>query len=469
MKQYYLAIDIGASSGRHILASMQDGNIELEEIYRFDNQLVKKDGQLCWDVPRLYEEIKNGLRRCKEIQKIPSTMAIDTWGVDFVLIDKDGQVLGNTVGYRDSRTQGMDEEVSKYISPEDLYARTGIQKQIFNTIYQLMAVKCQHPEYLEAADRMLMIPDYFHYLLTGQACSEYTNATTSQLVSPVTKDWDWELIDMLGLPKQIFGAISLPKTVVGSFTPNLEEELGFTCQVILPATHDTGSAVLSVPVADDNYLYISSGTWSLMGLERMEADCSPASMRANLANEGGYEYRFRYLKNIMGLWMIQNVRKELDNRYSFAELCDLAAQETKLHAIVDVNDNCFLAPDHMITAIQEYCKTSGQPIPETPGQIAHCVYANLAGSYAQTVKELEALSGRTYDRIHIVGGGSNAVYLNQLTANSTGKPVYAGPTEATAIGNVLAQMLYTEEFSSLSEARTCVFRSFGVKEYLPCS
>lgn len=466
MKQYYLAIDIGASSGRHILGSLENGKIELEEIYRFENGLIKKDGELCWDVPKLFSEIKNGLKKCKEIGKIPSTMGIDTWAVDFVLLDKAGNVLGNTVGYRDSRTAGMDDKVYETISLEDLYARTGIQKQIFNSIYQLMAVKEKHPEYLEAAETLLMIPDYFHYLLTGNAMTEYTNATTTQLVSPVTKDWDFELIEKLGYPKKIFGEISLPGTVVGSFTKEIEEEVGFSCTVVLPATHDTGSAVLSVPANDDNYIYISSGTWSLMGLEKMQADCSPASMTANLTNEGGYEYRFRYLKNIMGLWMIQNVKKELNNQYSFAELCDMASEETT-HSYVDVNDNCFLAPENMIEAIQTYCKEHGEPVPQTPGQIADCVYRSLAASYADTVKELESLTGRTYERIHIVGGGSNAAYLNQLTANSTRRPVYAGPTEATAIGNLLAQMLHAGEFSSVSAARTCVFSSFGVKEFLP--
>lgn len=466
MKQYYLAVDIGASSGRHILGSIENGKIELEEIYRFENGLVKKDGELCWDLPKLFSEIKNGLKKCKEIGKIPVTMGIDTWAVDFVLLDEENHILGNTVGYRDSRTSGMDEKVYESISLEDLYARTGIQKQIFNSVYQLMAIKQTHPEHLKKAKTFLMIPDYFHYLLTGNAMTEYTNATTTQLVSPVTKDWDFELIERLGFPKDIFGSISLPGTVVGSFSKEIEDEVGFSCTVVLPATHDTGSAVLSVPANDDNYIYISSGTWSLMGLEMKQADCSAASMQANLTNEGGYEYCFRYLKNIMGLWMIQNVRKELNNEYSFAQLCDLAAKETTF-SYVDVNDPCFLAPDSMIEAIQSYCASHNEPVPTTPGEIANCVYSSLASSYADTVTELEKLTNRTYERIHIVGGGSNASYLNQLTANSTKRPVYAGPTEATALGNILAQMLHAKEFSCVSEARSCVFSSFGVKEFLP--
>lgn len=466
MKQYYLAVDIGASSGRHILGSLEDGRIELQEIYRFENGLTKKDGELCWNLPQLFTEIKNGLKKCKQIGKIPVTMGIDTWAVDFVLLDKEGKILGNTVGYRDNRTTGMDDKVYETISLKDLYARTGIQKQIFNSVYQLMAVRETHPEYLDAAESFIMIPDYLHYLLTGNAMTEYTNATTTQLVSPNTKDWDYELIEQLGFPKKIFGEISLPGTVVGQFRKEIADEIGFSCTVVLPATHDTGSAVLSVPANDDNYIYISSGTWSLMGLERMQADCSAASMKANLTNEGGYEYRFRYLKNIMGLWIIQNVKKELNHRYSFADLCELASKET-VHSYIDVNDSSFLAPDNMTAAIQNYCRTHGQPVPETPGQIADCVYRSLAASYAETAEELETLTGRTYERIHIVGGGSNASYLNQLTADSTRRPVYAGPTEATAIGNLLAQMIHAGEFQSVRDARSCVFSSFGVKEFLP--
>ena len=302
MERYYLAVDIGASSGRHILAHMEDGKMVLEEVYRFPNGMDNRNGTLCWDVERLFAEIRNGLKKCGELGKIPSTMGIDTWAVDYVLLDKDDRILGQTAGYRDGRTEGMDEEVYKIISPEDLYARTGIQKQIFNTVYQLMAVKKSHPEYLEQAETFLMTPDYFNFLLTGVKKNEYTNATTGQLVDPVTNDWNYELIDKLGYNRNIFLPVSMPGTVVGEFTEEICKEVGFNCTVVLPATHDTGSAVLAVPTNDDDALYISSGTWSLMGIERKEADCSMEAMRANFANEGGYDHRFRFLKNIMGLW-----------------------------------------------------------------------------------------------------------------------------------------------------------------------
>ncbi len=252
MDKYYLAIDIGASSGRHMLASVQDGKMQLEEVYRFPNGMDNKDGTLCWDVDRLFTEIKNGLKKCKEVGKVPVSMSIDTWGVDYVLLDKDDNILGDTVGYRDSRTNGMDEKVYEKISLEDLYKRTGIQKQMFNTIYQLMAVKETNPEHMEKAEALLMIPDYFHFLLTGVKKNEYTNATTGQLINPETNDWDYELMEMLGYNTKMFQPVSMPGTVVGNFTEEIQKEVGFDCTVVLPATHDTGSAVLAVPTNDDN-------------------------------------------------------------------------------------------------------------------------------------------------------------------------------------------------------------------------
>ena len=464
MEKYYLAVDIGASSGRHLLASMKDGKMQLEEVYRFPNGMDNKNGTLCWDVERLITEIKNGLKKCKEIGKIPVSMGIDTWGVDYVLLDKDDKILGDTVGYRDSRTEGMDEKVYEVIPQDDLYARTGIQKQIFNTIYQLMAVKQSHPEYLEQAETILMIPDYFNFLLTGVKMNEYTEATTGQLISPKTNDWDYELIDMLGYNSRMFRPVSMPGTVVGDFTEEVQKEVGFNCTVVLPATHDTGSAVLAVPTNDDDAVYISSGTWSLMGIERKEADCSMESMKANFTNEGGYDHRFRYLKNIMGLWMIQSVKKEFTEDLSFAEICEMASKET-IPSIVDCNDDCFLAPKSMIEAVQKFCRDTDQPVPETVGEISSVIYNSLAKCYGDTVEEIEAITGKKYSTIYVVGGGSNAGYLNELTAKYTGRKVSAGPSEATAIGNIIVQMLHDGVFASLPEARTCVKESFDVKMY----
>ena len=464
MAKYYLAVDIGASGGRHMLAHIEEGKILLEEIYRFPNGMKRVDGCLCWDLEALFYEIKEGLKHCKEIGKIPSFMGIDTWAVDYVLLDEKERILGKTYGYRDERTKGMDKKVYEEISLNDLYARTGIQKQIFNTIYQLMAVKQKEPELLEKAESMLMIPDYFHFLLTGVKCTEYTNATTTQLVSPVSMDWDYELINRLGYPKKIFGKISRPGTLVGNFSTEIQKEIGYDCQVILPATHDTGSAVVAIPTTEDDALYISSGTWSLMGTELFKANCSAESRVRNLTNEGGYEYRFRYLKNIMGLWMIQSVRKEFEEEYSYTYICAQASKQ-KIPSIVDCNDDMFLAPPSMIEAVKNYCEKTGQQVPQNEWEIAAVIYNSLGKCYGDTIAQIEEMTGEQYERIYVVGGGSNAEYLNQITAKYTGCTVYAGPGEATAIGNLLVQMIYNHEFEDLKEARECVKKSFKIKKY----
>ena len=374
MTEYYLAVDIGASSGRHILGHLEDGRMVLEEVYRFPNGMKETHGHLCWDTDELFSHIKEGMKRCKELGKLPVSMGIDTWAVDYVFLDHEDRVVGDTVGYRDNRTAGMDTEVYKLIPEEELYARTGIQKQIFNTIYQFMAVKKQDPDTFAKAESMLMIPDYFHYRLTGVKKQEYTNATTTQLVSPKTNTWDKELIQLLGYPEKWFTELSMPGTVVGPLTEELANEVGFQCQVVLPATHDTGSAVLAVPSNEDPTLYISSGTWSLMGTERREADCSEESRKRNFTNEGGYEYRFRYLKNIMGLWMIQSVKKELAAQgveYSFAKLCEEASAE-RIESLVDCNDARFLAPQSMIAEVKAYCSEHGQEVPRDSGTDRRC-------------------------------------------------------------------------------------------------
>jgi len=464
MGNYYLAIDIGASSGRHILGHLKNGKMELEEIYRFENGLKEKNGHLCWNHDRLFQEILSGIKKCKELGKIPVSLGIDTWGVDFVLLDKEDRLLGDTVGYRDGRTKGMDQKVYEMISEEDLYARTGIQKQLFNTVYQLMALKVKKPEHLAKAKTMLMMPDYFHFLLSGVAATEYTNATTGQLVNPETKDWDMELIQKLGYPAEIFQKIVPPGTVLGELSEEIRKEMGFNCKVIVPATHDTGSAVIAVPTDSDNTLYISSGTWSLMGTELFEANCSKESKANNLTNEGGYDYRFRYLKNIMGLWMIQSVKKEIGGSLGFGEICEQASQ-CGISSIVDCNDDRFLAPANMTEEVQAACKESGQQVPEGIAEVACVIYNSLAKCYAKTIKEIAEITGQEYDIIHIVGGGANADYLNRLTAEATQIPVYAGPTEATAIGNLAAQMMALGALKDLKAARACVYRSFPITEY----
>lgn len=462
----YLAVDIGASSGRHILGWVEEGRLCLEEIYRFENKLTKRNGRLCWDMENLFREVVRGLERCRELSKIPDSVGIDTWAVDFLLLDEEGKLLGDSVAYRDGRTQGMDHAVEELISPEELYAHTGIQKQIFNTIYQLMAVKRQEPELLERAARFLMVPEYLTYRLTGNMENEYTNATTTGLVNAQTKTWDGELLDRLGFPKKLFGPLRMPGESVGHLTPEIQRQVGFDCQVVFPATHDTGSAFLAVP-AKEGGVYLSSGTWSLLGTELSSPITTRESLEQNFTNEGGYQYRFRYLKNIMGLWMLQSLRREGGEGVTFAVLEQQARQAADFPSRVDVNDGRFLAPENMGEAIRSYCQETGQPVPETLGELGSCVYHSLAESYAESVEELSRLTGKTYTAVNIVGGGSRDTYLNQLTADATGLPVYAGPTEGTALGNLMVQMLAQGEFPDLESIRKAERRSFSIQEFWP--
>lgn len=476
---YYLAIDIGASSGRHILGHVENGKILLEEVFRFDNKQVRRNGHDCWDMENLWSGILGGLKACKKAGKIPETIGIDTWAVDFVLLDADGNLIGDAVAYRDSRTEGADKIVESVISPAELYARTGIQKQMFNTIYQLTALRREHPEQLEKAASLLMIPDYFHFLLTGVKKQEYTNATSTNLVNARAKTWDTDIIRKLGFPEKLFGELSMPGTVVGELTPEIQKQIGFNATVILPATHDTGSAFLAVPAKDDNAVYLSSGTWSLLGVENSEPVTTEDSRLQNFTNEGGAWYRFRYLKNIMGLWMIQSIRRELNGtayvagrvsrhadgkQWSFPDLIDAARNAQDFTSTVDVNDDSFLAPDSMIDAVKQFCEKSGQAVPETVGEIMQCVYLSLSMCYAEAVKTLIRLTGKTYTSINIVGGGCQDMYLNEMSAVTTGLPVYAGPVEGTAIGNLIVQMISGGEFESLQQARDAVRESFEIRE-----
>lgn len=312
-----------------------------------------------------------------------------------------------------------------------------------------------------------MLPDYFQFLLTDVKKSEYTNATSTGLVKPLTKQWDRKLISSLGLPKEIFMPLKKPGTMAGRLKASIREIVGYNTKVVMCASHDTASAVMAVPSESNDGVYISSGTWSLMGVENMDVISNKESMAANLTNEGGYEYRYRYLKNIMGLWMIQSVRHELLDKYSFAELCEMAEEHRDFPSRVDANSDKFLAPASMIDAIKDYCRETGQKVPEEIGEIATVIYASLAECYGNTVQEIESLTGRKSDCIYIIGGGSNAAYLNQLTANATGKTVFAGPGEATAIGNIIAQLIKGGCFENLTQARKCVMNSFEIKKYEP--
>ena len=447
---YYLAIDIGASSGRHILGYVENGMLVCEEVYRFANNMVEKDGTLCWDLEALFNEVLCGMKRCAKLGKIPVSVGIDTWGVDFVLLDKDGCVLGNTVAYRDGRTSGMDAEVFERMPELELYSRTGIPKLIFNTIFQLMAVK--KSGLLEQADSLLLIPDYLHYLLSGVAKTEYSNASTTGILNAFSRDWDDKIINACGYPPGIFQEIVPPGTFLGNLLPEIVERVGFDAKVIVPVTHDTGAAALAVPSLEEDTLFISSGTWSIIGAERLTPNCSKESMERVFANEGGHDYRTIYLKNIMGLWMIQSVKKELGDTFSFAQLNDLAEAET-IPSIVECNHSRFFAPKSMIQELQNACAESCQPIPKSPGELAAVIYCSLAVCYHKAIQELEQMTGVTYPAVHIIGGGSRAKYLNKLTSRHTGKIIHTGPTEATAIGNLLAQMICDGLFPDKYAAR----------------
>ena len=479
--KYYLAIDIGASSGRHILSHVEDGRMVLEEIHRFDNKQIRKNGHDTWDMDNLWSGIIDGMKKCAELGKIPESVGIDTWGVDYVLLDENDEMIGDAVAYRDRRTEGMREIVSEIIPAAELYERCGIQYQSFNTIYQLTALMRENPEQLARAKSLLMIPEYFNFRLSGVKQNEYTNATSTNLVNAGGKDWDYEVIEKLGLPKGIFGPLAMPGTALGPLRPEIASEVGYNTTVILPATHDTGSAFLAVPARDESAVYISSGTWSLLGVENSEPITSRESFEENFTNEGGAWYRFRYLKNIMGLWMIQSVRRELngvayiagkevrveaEKKYSFDDLVELAKSAHDFPSRIDVNKSVFLSPDSMIEAIKDECRASGQRVPESVGEIMQCVYTSLAECYKNAIEGLSRLTGKKYTSVNIVGGGCKDTYLNELTAKSTGLDVFTGPTEGTAIGNLIVQMISAGEYDSLQKARDSVRISFDIKGVL---
>ncbi len=461
--KYFLAIDIGASSGRHIIGYLQDGVMKLEEIYRFQNGATNVNGSKLWDDKSLFSNIVAGIKKCSEIGKIPCAIGIDTWGVDYALLDENDKLIGEVYCYRDSRTLEVMDELHSIVSEDELYSRTGIQKQVFNTVYQLYCDKKSGK--LDKAKSFLMVPDYFHFLLTGVKRNEYTNASTTGILNASKRDWDYELLDKLGVKSDIFLPLSQPGTIVGDLLPEIQKEVGFNAKVILPATHDTASAVMAVPTIGVP-LYISSGTWSLMGIETLNENTSKDACKTGFTNEGGYNKSVRFLKNIMGLWMIQCIKKEYDNKYSFTDFVDEANKSKDFDSIVDVNDISFYAPKSMINAVKEYCAKTNQKVPMTVGEIVRCVYQSLAKCYSDTVVQIEEVTGEKFNAINIVGGGCQNVLLNELTAKWTHRPVIAGPVEATATGNLLAQMLAMGEIDSLNQGKEIIKKSFEIKEVL---
>ena len=453
---YHLSMDIGASSGRAILGSLKDGTLQLEEIYRFENYIQRENGTLVWDIPHLRNAVINGIAKCRELDKIPKTVAVDTWGVDYVLLDWDGQALLPAVSYRDARTFAVSDEVAARISQEDLYARTGIQKQNFNTLYQLYCDKKSGK--LAKAKTFLMIPDFIAYTLTGVMKNEYTNATTTNLVNAEAKTWDHDILRALELPEDIFLPLAKPGTFVGRFNDATRAAVGFDAEVICAPSHDTASAVCACPLRE-NSVYISSGTWSLIGTETPEPILIPAARDANFTNEGGVEYRFRFLKNIMGMWLLQNIRRDLNKSLSYDQMMHLA-MHSDYPSTINPNDPQFVAPDNMLQAVRQYLHDDRLPV----GDVLHAVYHSLAQSYADAVREIEQISGKVIDTVNIVGGGSKDAYLNSLTRQYTGKRVFAGPVEATAIGNLVCHLMYEDKSLTLKKARALVQKSLDIQE-----
>lgn len=453
--KYFLAIDIGASSGRHILGWKEKGKIKTEEIYRYENSLSNSNGSLTWNTERLFNEILNGLKRAGEVGKIPYSVGIDTWGVDYALLDEDNKVIENVFCYRDNRTQSVIPQVHEIIPFEKLFERTGIAFTTFNSIYQLYH-DLQNGK-MQKASSMLMIPDYFHFRLTGKKVQEYTNATTTGLVNAKTHEWDLDIIKKLGFKSNLFGSLSQPGSVVGCFSNEVENFVGYNAKVVLPATHDTASAVIATPLKGQTP-YVSSGTWSLLGVEQNNAFTSAQSMNSGYSNEGGVNFTFRLQKNIMGLWMIQQVRRETGNKYSFAQLAEMAVNEP-IDALLDVNDQRFLAPKSMIEEIKRAVNSE-----LTIGQIAYCIFNSLACDYEKSLKDLEKMTGEKYQTLNIIGGGSKNELLNKLTKQKTGKRIIVGPSEGTALGNLIMQMVSANEINSVAEGRELISKSFEVKE-----
>jgi len=435
LSRIHLAVDIGASSGRHIAAWRDaDGQLQMREVYRFTNLPDTVDGHLIWDLERLCREVRAGLKACREAGYTPDTVGIDTWGVDYVLLDGEDKPILPLFCYRDGRGAEAAEAVHKLLSFSELYAKTGIQFQPFNSIYQLYWDKTHGR--LDRAEDFLLLPEYLCFMLSGVKAHEYTNCSTMGLLNAEAKTWDMDIVRTLGLPERLFShAPQTPPIALGTLRREIAEEVGFTCQVILPATHDTASAIAALPRRG---AYISSGTWSLLGAELDRPVTTAAAQAANFTNEGGVG-TIRFLKNIMGLWLVQCLRRELDNKYSFAELAAMAEQENVFDYALNVNDNRYLAPQSVCAEIAAECDERGWPVPETPGQFANAIFTSLAHAYAAALDELESITGEHFDDLCIVGGGGNNKYLNALTEKAIGRPVLTGASEATALGNILLQ------------------------------
>jgi rhamnulokinase len=464
----YLAFDFGAESGRAVLARLDGGVLRTREVRRFKNEPVAYGGSLHWDAPRLWYEVQKALAELGETEL--AGIGVDTWGVDYALLGEKGELLENPYHYRDQRTAGMMEEVFRKVPRDEIYRATGVQFMPINTLYQLFAAMRETPRLLETAKKLITIPDLFHYWLTGNPVCEFTNATTTQLVDPRTRSWARGLIERLGLPTHFWPEIVEPGAVIGMLRADVAQNRALAnTPVIAPATHDTGSAVAATS-AREGTAFISSGTWSLVGTEIDEPLVTAEALRLNFTNEGGVNKTTRLLKNVMGLWMLECCRKNwaVEGRsYGYGEVMEMAAGAEAFECLVDVDHEGFLRAANMPAAIGEFCAKTHQPAPKSAGALARAVLESLAFKYRLIVKQLEELTGRRVERIRVIGGGSQNRMLNQFTADATGRTVLAGPTEATALGNVAVQMLATGAAGSLKEVREIIERSYPAEVFQP--
>lgn len=470
MKKQCLAFDFGASSGRAILGSFDGEKITLKEIHRFSNDPVKVGNTFYWDVLRLFHEIKQGILKAK-LEGGFQSIGIDTWGVDFGLIDEKGYLLENPVHYRDERNSGMIEEAEKYMSKDEMYAHTGIQFMDFNTVFQLLSLRKNRPELLDRADKMLFMPDLLAYMLTGEKVSEYSIATTSQMVNIETKTWDKDILNALNIPEKILCNIVPAGTKTGMLRKELCEELGIqSVPVIAVCGHDTQSAITAIPGETDDFAFISSGTWSLFGTELKAPVVNEKAKQFNITNEGGYNYTTAFLKNICGLWLIQESRRQWireGKEYSYAELEKEALKAEPFKCFIDPDAPDFVAMGDMPSRVREFCRKTGQYVPETVGEIMRCIYESLAMKYKNVLHGIEDCTDKKFDKIHVAGGGTKDTFLCSMTASACNRTVYAGPIEATVLGNIAVQFMSAGEIKDITQARKIIAKGENLKVYEP--
>ncbi len=473
----FLAVDLGASSGRHLAGLLDNGILQLEEVHRFENGGVDLGGTLYWDLPRLWADIRTGLRAAgSRWGGGIAGVGVDTWGVDFGLLGRGDQLLGNPVHYRDARTNGIFEKAFARVPREEVFRHTGLQFMQFNTLYQLLAMRLSHSPLLEAAETLLMMPDLFHWLLTGEKCNEMTDASTTQFYNPAAGAWATELLEAFDLPTGILGPIAQPGTVLGPLRPALVDESGLRgAKVILPGTHDTASAVMAVPAESKpgeapDWCYISLGTWALMGIESPRPVINDTVARLNFTNEGGVGGTTRLLKNITGMWLLQECRRvwnQSGKDWGWEDLNALSAAAEPRKSLIDPDAADFLAPDNMPEAVCGFCRRTSQPVPESEGAVLRCALDSVALKFRHVLGMCEELAGRRIETIHVVGGGTRNRQLCQAAADACGRRVVAGPVEATAIGNVMMQAVAAGEVADIAQARDVIRRSFPVEQYEP--